>query len=71
MDPGLLRDVYVALGEKVGDAAWGVRIHVKPFVRWIWLGGLLVALGGFVTLLDKRYRRGRELLSNNVEGTAA
>jgi len=71
MDPGLLRDVYVALGEKVGDAAWGVRIHVKPFVRWIWLGGLLVALGGFVTLLDKRYRRGRELVSNNVEGTAA
>jgi cytochrome c-type biogenesis protein CcmF len=71
MDPGLMRDVYVALGEKVGDTAWAVRVHVKPFVRWIWLGGLLVALGGFVTLLDKRYRRVRGLVSNNVVGTAA
>ena len=71
MDPGLMRDVYVALGEKVGDTAWAVRVHVKPFVRWIWLGGLLVALGGFVTLLDKRYRRVRELVSNNVVGPAA
>jgi cytochrome c-type biogenesis protein CcmF len=70
MEPGLMRDVYVALGEKVGDTAWAVRVHVKPFVRWIWLGGLLVALGGFVTLLDKRYRRIRELVSNNVVGTA-
>ena len=71
MDPGLMRDVYVALGEKVGDTAWAVRVHVKPFVRWIWLGGLLVALGGFVTLLDKRYRRVRRLVSNNVVGSAA
>ncbi|HIL83885.1 MAG TPA: heme lyase CcmF/NrfE family subunit [Pseudomonadales bacterium] len=71
MDPGLMRDVYVALGEKVGDTAWAVRVHVKPLVRWIWLGGLLVALGGFVTLLDKRYRRVRGLASNNVVGTAA
>lgn len=71
MDPGLMRDVYVALGEKVGDTAWAVRVHVKPFVRWIWLGGLLVALGGFITLLDKRYRRERRLVSNNVVGTAA
>ena len=71
MEPGLMRDVYVALGEKVGDTAWAVRVHVKPFVRWIWLGGLLVALGGFVTLLDKRYRRVRGLVSNNVVGTAA
>jgi cytochrome c-type biogenesis protein CcmF len=71
MEPGLMRDVYVALGEKVGDTAWAVRVHVKPFVRWIWLGGLLVALGGLVTLLDKRYRRVRELVSSNVVGTAA
>ena len=57
MDPGLFRDLYVALGEPVGDGAWAVRVHVKPFVRWIWLGGLLIALGGFVAVLDKRYRR--------------
>ena len=71
MDPGLLRDVYVALGENVGENAWAVRIHVKPFVRWIWLGGLLVAVGGLVTLLDKRYRRIREVAGRPLVGTAA
>jgi len=71
IDPGLFRDVFVALGEEVGESAWAVRIDVKPFVRWIWLGGLLVALGGFVTLLDKRYRRVRKVVSNNAVGSAA
>jgi cytochrome c-type biogenesis protein CcmF len=51
------RDVYVALGEPIGNQAWSVRVHVKPLVRWIWLGGILVAIGGFTTILDKRYRR--------------
>ena len=59
LDPGLFRDLYIALGEPVGDDAWAVRVHVKPFVRWIWFGGLLIALGGFVTLADRRYRRER------------
>ncbi len=60
MDAGLIRDLYVALGEPLDDAgAWSVRVHYKPFVRWIWLGGLMVAAGGFVTLLDRRYRRRR------------
>jgi len=57
IDPGLLRDVYVALGEPVGDdGAWAVRVYVKPFVRWIWLGGLLMALGGLVAACDRRFR---------------
>ncbi len=56
MHPTLLRDLYIALGEPVGDDAWAIRVHVKPFVRWIWLGGLMLALGGFVTMADKRYR---------------
>ncbi|MEL0066283.1 MAG: heme lyase CcmF/NrfE family subunit [Gammaproteobacteria bacterium] len=59
LDPGLFRDLYIALGEPVGGDAWAVRVHVKPFVRWIWFGGLLIALGGFVTLADRRYRRER------------
>jgi len=50
-------DVYVALGESLGNNAWAVRVHIKPFVRWIWLGGLLMALGGFVTAADRRFRR--------------
>ncbi len=50
-------DVYVALGESLGNNAWAVRVHIKPFVRWIWLGALLMALGGFVTAADRRFRR--------------
>ncbi|HVR81286.1 MAG TPA: heme lyase CcmF/NrfE family subunit [Luteimonas sp.] len=57
IDPGLTRDLYVALGEPLGNGAWAVRVHVKPFVRWIWLGAVLMALGGFVTATDRRFRR--------------
>ena len=60
IDEGLFRDVFVALGEPVGDGAWAVRIHVKPFVRWIWFGGVLIAAGGMITLFDRRYRVLRE-----------
>ncbi len=53
-------DLYVSLGEPVsGDGtagAWGVRIYVKPFVDWIWAGCLLMALGGFLAVADRRYR---------------
>ncbi|TKS54193.1 heme lyase CcmF/NrfE family subunit [Luteimonas yindakuii] len=54
--PGVLGDVYVALGEPLGDEAWAVRVHVKPFVRWIWTGAALMALGGLVTAFDRRFR---------------
>lgn len=56
IDAGLMRDLYVALGEPLEDGAWAVRIHIKPFVRWIWLGGVLMALGGLLSMSDKRYR---------------
>ena len=59
--PGLTGDVYVALGEALGDGAWAVRVHIKPFVRWIWGGAALMALGGLVAAGDRRFRRtGRE-----------
>jgi len=58
IDGGLFRDLYVAMGEPIGqDGAWAVRLHYKPMVRWMWLGAILMALGGFTTVLDKRYRR--------------
>ena len=57
VDAGLFRDLYVALGEGLGNhGAWALRLYDKPFVRWVWLGGLFMALGGFVTLLDRRFR---------------
>ena len=56
IDPGLFRDLYVALGEPLEDGAWAVRIQIKPFVRWIWLGALLMAFGGILAILEKRYR---------------
>jgi cytochrome c-type biogenesis protein CcmF len=58
IDAGITRDLFVALGEPLGnDGAWALRIYYKPFVRWIWLGGLFMAFGGFLAVLDKRYRR--------------
>jgi cytochrome c-type biogenesis protein CcmF len=57
LDPGFTRDLYVALGEPLGeDGAWSVRVYLKPFVRWIWLGALLMMLGGFIAAFDRRFR---------------
>ncbi len=57
IDRSLLRDVYLSMGEPIGERAWVVRAHVKPFVNWIWLGCVLMAIGGFVAAADRRYRR--------------
>jgi len=57
IDAGLFRDLYVALGEPLEGGAWAVRVHYKPYVRWLWLGGILMAIGGLLTIFDKRYRR--------------
>ncbi|QHM71863.1 heme lyase CcmF/NrfE family subunit [Mixta intestinalis] len=56
IDGGLTRDLYAALGEELSDGSWAVRIYYKPFVRWIWYGGLFMACGGLLCLLDPRYR---------------
>ncbi|WP_288387924.1 cytochrome c-type biogenesis CcmF C-terminal domain-containing protein, partial [uncultured Cobetia sp.] len=57
LDAGFTRDLYVAMGEKLDDDSWAVRIQVKPFVRWLWLGALLMGAGGVIAVLDRRYRR--------------
>ena len=57
IDPGVTRDLYVALGEPLDAGAWSVRLYYKPFIRWIWFGGLFMMMGGFLALLDRRYRR--------------
>jgi len=54
--PGILvnvwRDLYLALGSSLPDGGWSVRIYYKPFVRWIWFGGLMLLLGGLLSLLS-------------------
>ncbi len=57
IDAGFTRDLYVALGEPLGAGAWSMRVYHKPFVRWIWLGAILMSLGGLLGALDQRYRR--------------
>jgi cytochrome c-type biogenesis protein CcmF len=56
IDVGFLRDVYVSLGEPLADGRWTVKAWVKPLIDWIWAGCLLMAVGGFVALSDRRYR---------------
>ncbi len=57
IDRGVTRDLYIAMGERLDDnKSWAVRIYHKPFVRWIWAGALLMALGGCIAISDKRYR---------------
>ena len=61
IDGGLTRDLYAALGEELDDGSWAVRLYYKPFVRWIWYGGLFMALGGICCMLDPRYRTRKAL----------
>ena len=55
--PGIMRDLYVALGESLGGDSWALRIYVKPMIRWIWLGALFMVAGGFIVGFDRRFRR--------------
>ena len=56
IDTGIFRDLYLSLGEPVGNSgAWTVRVHYKPFVDWIWGGAVLMALGGGLAVSDRRY----------------
>jgi cytochrome c-type biogenesis protein CcmF len=70
IDTGFTRDLYVSLGEQVGDGnAWGVRVYHKPFVDWIWGGAFVMALGGILALSDRRYRARKAATA--PEGAAA
>jgi cytochrome c-type biogenesis protein CcmF len=58
IDSGITRDLYVALGEPLDDnGSWALRLYVKPFIRFIWLGALLMAIGGFIISFDKRFKK--------------
>jgi cytochrome c-type biogenesis protein CcmF len=77
IDTGLFRDLYLSLGEPVGDkGGWSVRVHHKPFVDWIWGGAILMAMGGGLAVSDRRYalaaRKQREALAatKSAQGVA-
>ncbi|WP_102795915.1 heme lyase CcmF/NrfE family subunit [Bowmanella denitrificans] len=59
VDPGFTRDLYVALGEQLSNGDWALRVYVKPYIRWIWGGAAIMALGGLLSMSDKRYRMAR------------
>ena len=71
IDRGVLRDLYVALGEPVSATAWSVRLHHKPLVNWIWGGCLLMALGGLLAAADRRYRTVRLARTAGAAGVPA
>jgi cytochrome c-type biogenesis protein CcmF len=68
IDAKINRDLYIALGEKLPDSEdWAVRVYVKPYVTTIWIGAILMALGGLIAMTDKRYRRKQKLLVKNPD----
>jgi cytochrome c-type biogenesis protein CcmF len=54
----LVEDIYIVLGDRQDDGGWAVRSHVKPFANWIWIGALIMTLGGVLSLTDRRHRVG-------------
>ena len=60
IDAGWRRDLLVALGDPLGDGAWSLRVQYRPLIRFVWLGAIIMALGGLVALSDPRYRLERK-----------
>jgi cytochrome c-type biogenesis protein CcmF len=74
IDWGFTRDLYVSLGEPLGNGDWSLRLYYKPYVRWIWLGSVLMALGGILAITDRRYRTAKVKAAMGAEiskGSAA
>jgi cytochrome c-type biogenesis protein CcmF len=70
IDAGFSRDLFVALGDKLDNRAWSMRIHHYPLVRWIWGGAILMALGGALTTFDRRYRLKRTQAERDLAKSA-
>ncbi len=69
IDAGFSRDLYVSLGEEINQqGGWAVRIYIKPFIRWMWGGGILMMLGGFFAATDRRYfRHAKKMQQKNIK----
>ncbi|HPQ88405.1 MAG TPA: heme lyase CcmF/NrfE family subunit [Gammaproteobacteria bacterium] len=69
IDPGFTRDLYISLGEQINDnGGWAVRVYIKPFIRWMWGGGLLMMIGGFWAAFDRKYKlHAKQVQKQNIE----
>jgi cytochrome c-type biogenesis protein CcmF len=63
-------DVFVALGDDLGAGRWSLRAQIRPAILFLWLGPLLMALGGFLAITDRRYRHARAAAAAAVPGQA-
>jgi cytochrome c-type biogenesis protein CcmF len=71
IDPAINRDLIVSMGDQIGQQAWSMRIQYKPMIRFIWLGSLVMALGGLIAVLDRRYRTVRSTATAPAAAFAA
>jgi len=69
IDAGFSRDLYISLGEQINQqGGWAVRIYIKPFIRWMWGGGILMMLGALLAATDRRYfRHAKRLKQQNIK----
>tara|TARA_R110002153_G_scaffold33461_2_gene100968 strand:- start:30784 stop:32790 length:2007 start_codon:yes stop_codon:yes gene_type:complete len=70
IDSGFTRDLFVALGEQLKNGDWSLRIYVKPFINWIWLGAFIMAFGGVLSISDKRYRMVKIVRKSKANNTS-
>jgi cytochrome c-type biogenesis protein CcmF len=68
--PGMDKDLFVALGDQLGNGGWSVRVQYKPLIRFIWLGALVMAFGGLIAISDRRYRVNVRAKARSREGAA-
>jgi cytochrome c-type biogenesis protein CcmF len=71
IDYGFTRDVYLVIGDPQDDGSWAVRSYYKPFANWIWGGALLMAIGGMISLADRRYRVAAGARARNIKAVPA
>ncbi len=71
IDNGFLRDVYVVIGDPQQAGGWAMRVYIKPLANWIWGGSILMALGGFLSLSDRRYRVAAGARNSRLQGVPA
>ncbi|MFA9230656.1 MAG: heme lyase CcmF/NrfE family subunit [Microgenomates group bacterium] len=56
IDYGIWRDLYLVIGDAQADGGYAVRSYIKPFANWLWGGAMIMALGGLLSLTDRRFR---------------